>query len=54
MSIGADLIRGHTDAIILAQLLKRTATDMRSTRPFPGPSEGEYELKEATLIPPSA
>ena len=49
MSIGADLIRGHTDAIILAQLLKKDSYGYEINKTISRSSEGEYELKEATL-----
>ena len=42
MSIAGDLIRGHTDAIILARLLQ-------SDKTISTLSQGRFELKEATL-----
>lgn len=49
MSIGADLIRGHTDAIILAQLLRRDSYGYEINKAISQTSGGQYELKEATL-----
>lgn len=49
MSIGADLIRGHTDTIILAQLLKKDSYGYEINKTIAQTSGGQYELKEATL-----
>ena len=49
MSITADLIRGHTDTIILAALLKEDSYGYRINRTLCDLTDGKYELKEATL-----
>ena len=49
MSITADLIRGHTDTIILAALLKEDSYGYRINRTLSDLTDGKYELKEATL-----
>lgn len=49
MSIGADLIRGHTDAIILAQLMHKDSYGYEINKAIAETSGGRYELKEATL-----
>ena len=49
MSITADLIRGHTDAIILAALLQGDSYGYRINRTMCDLTDGRYELKEATL-----
>lgn len=49
MSISADLIRGHTDAVILAQLLKKDSYGYEINKTIAAATEREYELKEATL-----
>ena len=49
MSITADLIRGHTDAIILAALLQGDSYGYRINRTLGDLSNGRYEFKEATL-----
>jgi DNA-binding PadR family transcriptional regulator len=49
VSITADLIRGHTDAIILAALLQGDSYGYRINRSMYDMTEGRYELKEATL-----
>ncbi len=49
MSITADLIRGHTDAIILAALLRGDSYGYRINRSMCDLTDGRYELKEATL-----
>ncbi len=49
MSITADLIRGHTDTIILAALLKGDSYGYRINRTLCRLTDGHYELKEATL-----
>ena len=49
MSIGADLIRGHTDAIILALLEKKDSYGYEINKTIAETSGGRYELKEATL-----
>lgn len=49
MSITADLIRGHTDTIILAALLKGDSYGYCINRTLCALTDGRYELKEATL-----
>lgn len=49
MSIAADLIRGHTDTIILAQLKKGDSYGYQINKYIKQCTNGEYELKEATL-----
>ena len=49
MSIAADLIRGHTDTIILAALLKEDSYGYRINRTLCELTDGRFELKEATL-----
>ena len=49
MSIAGDLIRGHTDAIILARLLKSDSYGYEINKIISTLSAGRVELKEATL-----
>ena len=49
MSIAGDLIRGHTDAIILARLLKSDSYGYEINKVISTLSAGRFELKEATL-----
>lgn len=49
MSIAGDLIRGHTDAIILARLLKGDSYGYEINKTISSLSGGRFELKEATL-----
>jgi len=49
MSITSDLIRGHTETIILAQLLKRDSYGYQINKSIQVATHNEYELKEATL-----
>lgn len=49
MSIGADLIRGHTDSIILALLREKDSYGYEINKIIVETSGGRYELKEATL-----
>jgi len=49
VSIAADLIRGHTDTIILAQLLKKDSYGYEINKTIRLLSSQQYELKEATL-----
>ena len=49
MSIAGDLIRGHTDAIILARLLKSDSYGYEINKVISTLSSGRFELKEATL-----
>lgn len=49
MSIAGDLIRGHTDAIILARLMLRDSYGYEINKTVTQLSGGKLELKEATL-----
>lgn len=49
MSIAGDLIRGHTDAIILARLLRSDSYGYEINKTISSLSGGRFELKEATL-----
>lgn len=49
MSIAGDLIRGHTDAIILARLLRGDSYGYEINKMISNLSSGRFELKEATL-----
>ena len=49
MSIAGDLIRGHTDAIILARLLLSDSYGYEINKIILTLSSGQFELKEATL-----
>lgn len=49
MSIGADLIRGHTEAIILSLLREKNSYGYEINKTISQVSGGRYELKEATL-----
>lgn len=49
MSIGADLIRGHTDTIILSLLWEKDSYGYEINKIIAETSGGRYELKEATL-----
>lgn len=49
MSIGSDLLRGHTDTIILAHLLHQDSYGYQINRAIELKTAGQFELKEATL-----
>lgn len=49
MSIAGDLIRGHTDAIILARLMQSDSYGYEINKTISTLSGGRFELKEATL-----
>ncbi len=49
MSIAGDLIRGHTDAIILARLMQSDSYGYEINKTILNLSGGRFELKEATL-----
>ena len=49
MSIASDLIRGHTDTIILARLVSGDNYGYEINKSIQQKTEGKYELKEATL-----
>ena len=49
MSIASDLIRGHTETIILAQLLESDSYGYQINKAIQRKTDNQYELKEATL-----
>ena len=49
MSIASDLIRGHTDMVILARLLARDSYGYEINKAIQQTTGGQFELKEATL-----
>lgn len=49
MSIASDLIRGHTDTIILASLINADSYGYEINKNIQLKTSGQYELKEATL-----
>lgn len=49
MSIASDLIRGHTETIILAQLARNDSYGYQINKVIQQKTNGRYELKEATL-----
>ena len=49
MSIASDLIRGHTETIILANLLSHDSYGYEVNKAIQQKTAGQYELKEATL-----
>ena len=49
MSIASDLIRGHTDTIILALLSRGDSYGYEINKSIQQKTHGKYELKEATL-----
>lgn len=49
MSITADLLRGHTDTIILARLIEKDSYGYEINKAVYRASNQRYELKEATL-----
>ena len=49
MSISADTLRGHTDTIILAQLMRGDNYGYEINKNIQHLTQGEYGLKEATL-----
>ena len=49
MSITFDLIRGHTDAIILSYLSERDGYGYQINKDIADATDGQFELKEATL-----
>ena len=49
MSIASDLIRGHTETIILANLASRDSYGYEINKTIQKKTAGRYELKEATL-----
>ena len=49
MSIASDMIRGHTDTIILALLYSGDSYGYKINKRICDLTSGQYELKEATL-----
>ena len=49
MSIASDLIRGHTDTIILSHLTRGDSYGYQINKSILRRTNGQYELKEATL-----
>lgn len=49
MSVTGDLIRGHTEAIILSRLLRSDSYGYEINKTISTMSSGRFELKEATL-----
>lgn len=49
MPIASDIIRGHTDTIILAHLQKKDSYGYEINKSIQSITKGVYELKEATL-----
>lgn len=49
MSIASDLIRGHTESIILAHLAEHDSYGYQINKSIQQKTDGLYELKEATL-----
>ena len=49
MSITADLIRGHTETIILAHLLEKESYGYEINKSIQQKTDGKFELKEATM-----
>lgn len=49
MSITSDLIRGHTDTIILSNLINGDSYGYKINKAIQKKTGGKYELKEATL-----
>ncbi len=49
MSIASDMIRGHTDTIILAFLMSGDSYGYKINKNIGDITSGHYELKEATL-----
>ncbi len=49
MSITSDILRGHTEAIILSHLLESDSYGYQINKDIMKKTENRYELKEATL-----
>lgn len=49
MSIAADMIRGHTETIILKHLLEKDSYGYEINKAIQEKTDNKYELKEATL-----
>lgn len=49
MSITSDILRGHTEAIILSHLLEQDSYGYQINKDIMKKTDNKYELKEATL-----
>jgi len=49
LSITSDIIRGHTETIILAHLVKKNSYGYEINKSIQEKTDNAYELKEATL-----
>lgn len=49
MSIASDIIRGHTETIILAHLVEKDSYGYEINKSIKEKTDNQYELKEATL-----
>lgn len=49
MSITSDIIRGHTETIILSHLLEKDSYGYEINKSIQHKTDNQYELKEATL-----
>ena len=49
LSITSDLVRGHTETIILAQLMDKDSYGYEINKSIQTKTNNQYELKEATL-----
>jgi len=49
MSIASDIIRGHTETIILAQLVHKDSYGYEINKELQQKTNNRYEMKEATL-----
>ena len=49
MSIASDMIRGHTETIILRHLLENDSYGYKINKTIQQKTDNQYELKEATL-----
>lgn len=49
MSIASDIIRGHTDTIILGHLIRRDSYGYEINKSIQQKTNCQYELKDATL-----
>lgn len=49
MSISSDIIRGHTETIILSHLIKKDSYGYEINKQIKETTNGKYELKEATM-----
>lgn len=49
MSITSDILRGHTEAIVLSHLLEQDSYGYQINKDIMKKTDNKYELKEATL-----